>query len=61
MKIRAFSLLKYMGWKYCLFVDHFGIEKYWGGRIIDIGFAIFSVSFDFRKNWIKDMITGKIE
>jgi hypothetical protein len=61
MKIRIHSLLKQLGWKYCFLQENFSINKYWGDRIINIGWAACYIVLDFRKNWFKDMITGEIE
>lgn len=59
-KKRFRSLVKYMGWKNCLF-SKLTIDTYWGGRIIVIGNALVALEIDWRKNWVVDMITGKIE
>ena len=61
MKIRLASIGKNMGWKHCLFEDHFSIRRFWGDKIINIGFSALYLVIDLRKNWYKDMITGIIE
>lgn len=61
-KIR-FSLhshLKNMGFKKCLFQLP-SIKFYWFGRIINIGTSLLYLTIDWRKNWLKYMITGKAE
>lgn len=37
----------------------FAIERYWGGKIILIQCKAHTIELDFRRNWIKDLITGK--
>jgi starvation-inducible outer membrane lipoprotein len=34
----------------------FSVNRYWGGKIINISVKHHSVSLDFRRNWIADMI-----
>jgi hypothetical protein len=34
----------------------FSVERYWGGKIICICVRHRQLSFDFRRNWIADMI-----
>jgi hypothetical protein len=34
----------------------FYFERFWSGKIINIGIKHFHVSFDFRKNWLMDML-----
>ena len=41
-----------------VYTQWFYIERRWGGKIINIGVKWHQLSFDFRKNWIMDMMTG---
>ncbi len=36
----------------------FVIERFWGGKIIDVQIKHHQISFDFRANWLLDMING---
>ena len=38
------------------FNQWFYAQRFWGGRIIDVGIKYHVLSFDFRKNWIADMM-----
>lgn len=38
------------------FQTPFRINRYWRNRIIEIHIKHYSVSFDFRKNWVLDMM-----
>jgi hypothetical protein len=40
---------------------HLSIHRKWGGKLIYFEFSKFCVYLDIRKNWIEDMITGKIK
>jgi hypothetical protein len=39
------------------FQKWFSIERFWYGKIIDINFKHYQISFDFRKDWLLDMVT----
>ena len=41
--------------------EHFSIRKYWSGKIVNVGLDSVYLEFDFRTNWLKDMITGVSE
>jgi hypothetical protein len=60
-KIYFQTIVEFMGWKYCLFHDHFKIERHWSGKIINIGWGALYLVIDMRKDWLKDMITGNPE
>lgn len=34
----------------------FSISKYWKGRIVNVEVKHYCLSFDFRKNWLLDMV-----
>jgi hypothetical protein len=34
----------------------FGFRRYWSEKIWNISFKRYTLSLDFRKNWLKDMI-----
>ena len=34
------------------------IERFWGGKIILLCVRHHAIEFDFRRNWIADLITG---
>lgn len=57
MRVKLQSLVKYIGFKRCLF-DRPLITKYWGGKIILVGNSLLYLMIDTRKDWIKDMIEG---
>ena len=40
------------------FQQWFYINKRWSGKIINVGIKHHQISFDFRKNWILDMVNG---
>ena len=40
------------------FTEWFSIERFWGGRIIEICVKHRQISLDFRRNWVEDMIYG---
>ena len=40
------------------FKDLFSIQRWWRNRIIDISVKHYTLSFDFRRNWLMDMYTG---
>ncbi len=61
MKIRIAKTGYYSGLFNLFFVEQFSVRKYWSGKIINIGLDSIYFELDFRKNWIKDMITGKPE
>jgi len=60
MKIRIVKNGFYSGLFNLFFEESFSIRKYWGGKIILFGLDSIYFELDIRKNWIKDMITGKI-
>lgn len=37
------------------FIKWFSIQKFWYGKIININIKHYTLSFDFRKNWLLDM------
>ena len=36
----------------------FEVGRVWGGRIIDVRVKHHQLSFDFRRNWLADMVRG---
>lgn len=42
-----------------LYRSWFGVAKYWGGKIINVNIRHIQFSFDFRSNWLKDMMPKK--
>jgi hypothetical protein len=38
------------------FIKWFCVERYWGNQIINVCVKHHQLSFDFRRNWIADMI-----
>jgi hypothetical protein len=38
------------------FRDWLAIRRYWSGRIISVCVRHHELSFDFRRNWIADMV-----
>lgn len=38
------------------FRSWFSIRRYWGGKIINVSVRHYQLSFDFRKNWLADMV-----
>jgi len=41
--------------------NHLGFKKLWSGKLIYFGFSKFSVQLDIRKNWVDDLVTGKVK
>jgi hypothetical protein len=39
------------------FTKWFEVTRYWGGRIININIKSFTIVFDFRRNWVVDMVS----
>lgn len=37
----------------------FAVHRYWGGKIINIHVRHHCIVLDFRRDWVRDMITGK--
>lgn len=61
MKIHVTKTGYYSGLFNLFFKETFSIRKYWSEKIIHIGLDSIYLVLDYRKNWIKDMITGKPE
>ena len=38
----------------------FYFNRFWGGKLWNIGCKRYAIVLDFRGNWTKDMITGQI-
>jgi hypothetical protein len=38
------------------FNEWFTIQRFWYGRIININIKHYCLKFDFRKNWLLDMV-----
>ena len=38
------------------FTSWFKVKRYWGGRLVYVSVRHFSLCFDFRKNWLLDMV-----
>ena len=36
----------------------FDVGRVWGGRIIEVRVKHHQLSFDFRRNWLADMVRG---
>lgn len=32
------------------------VSRYWGGRLINVGIRHHVLNFDFRHNWVEDML-----
>jgi hypothetical protein len=39
----------------------FSVRRYWGGKIILISVRHFAIEFDFRRDWLADMVTGNTD
>lgn len=61
MKIRLAKTGYYSGLFNLFTKENFSIRKYWDGKIINIGLDSIYFEIDLRKNWVKDMVTGKPE
>lgn len=55
MRLSAHSHLKEMGFWKCL-RSSVRVQRYWGGKIIHVGSALFYIGIDLRENWVKDMM-----
>jgi len=38
-------------------LSFFRVQRYWGDRLIYLSFGARSLIFDFRRNWLADMVS----
>lgn len=54
-RVRLINFRKLYPDHYRAFSRWFSVRRYWHGKILVISVKYFTVSFDFRRDWLADM------